>query len=110
MKILILGTDLTFDCVPRLYPLAENDLRLYLRDELKNIVLEPSITFIVSERLSITLESEPIEFKAQAKYEIELKIADVIIYRGKMIILESGTNIQNYTNGSQSTNRFKYNE
>jgi hypothetical protein len=58
--------------------------------------------------LNIKILSQPSDFESQNKYEIELKNGLNVIYRGKLLILEQGTNIQNYEYGSQTKTRFDY--
>ncbi len=109
MKILFLGEPLIFKCVPRIYPIAQDDLKLFLRNENTNEILEPEITFIVAQKLSIQLTQQPDEFAERSKYEITLKVEDEILYKGKLMVLKAGTDIQNYAYSSQTTtDRFDY--
>jgi hypothetical protein len=135
MKVLFLQTPLMFSLIPRQYPKETDVLTLVLRNEYTNEFLIPKITFSVDEKLTIelidlsqstidlaniTIDSLlilgdpinnlefPADFKTQNKYEITLLNANEIIYKGKMIVLEAGTDIQNYDYGSQTTSRFQY--
>jgi hypothetical protein len=135
MKVLFLQTPLMFSLIPRHYPKETDVLTLVLRNEYTNEFLIPKITFSVDEKLTIelidlsqstidlaniTIDSLlvlgdpinnlefPADFKTQNKYEITLLNANEIIYKGKLIVLESGTDIQNYDYGSQTTSRFQY--
>ncbi len=110
MKVLILGAPLKFTCVPRKYPIVSDALALVLRHENTETILTPTITFTTAEMLTVTITDTIPQFKAQTKFEIELKIEEETIYKGKLIVLEEGTDIQNYQYDSQSTGRFQFNE
>lgn len=109
MKVLLLSEVLTFYCIPRIYPKIGDVLSLSLRDEMTSEIINPVVTFLVdSDKLAVTITNQPSEFSAQKKYEISLSNNGNVIYLGKMIILESGTDIQNYEYSTQSTARFTY--
>ena len=135
MKVLFLQTPLTFKLIPRQYPKSTDVLTLILRNEYTNLFLVPKIRFTVDDKVSIeiidlsqttidlaliTIDSNlvlgdpinnlefPADFKTQNKYEVTLLNDNKIIYKGKMIVLEAGTDIQNYNYGSQTTSRFQY--
>jgi len=106
MKVLFLNEELIFKVVPRKYPSVNDEFILTFRNE--NTGVTPSYTFEITDKLEITLPTQPTDFAIQNKYDIEIVNNDEIIYLGKLIVLESGTNIQNYEYGSQSTSRFKF--
>ena len=109
MKVLFLQTPLIFSLIPRKYPDISDILSLELRNESTNTVLNPAISFSIDERkLYVELTTQPADFKTQNKYEITLLNGVEIIYKGKLIVLEAGTDIQNYDYGSQTTSRFQY--
>jgi hypothetical protein len=109
MKVLFLNTPLIFSLIPRKYPDISDILSLQLRNESTNITINNAVYFSTDERkLYIELTTQPAEFKTQNKYEITLLNGLEIIYKGKLIVLESGTDIQNYDYGSQTTSRFQY--
>jgi hypothetical protein len=108
MKVLFLETALEFSLIPRKYPFISDNLTLSLRNETTGIVINPAITFIVSDKLNITLTAQPLDFKTQNKYEVTLLNDAEIIYKGKLIVLESGTDVQNYNYGSQTTSRYSF--
>lgn len=108
MKVLFLNTELKFSLIPRTFPLLIDNLVLNLRNEITNVELNPSITFTITDKLNIIIASQPSDFKSQNKYEIELKNGTDVIYLGKLLILEQGTNVQNYEYGSQTKTRFDY--
>lgn len=66
------------------------------------------MSFTIDDKLNIEVTAQPTEFKTQNKYEITLLNGLEIIYKGKLIVLEAGTDIQNYDYGSQTTSRFQY--
>lgn len=108
MKVLFLTETLTFFIIPQIYPLNNDTLTLSLRNEQTDVTITPAITFTVTDKVNITLTAQPADFKTQNKYKIEVKNDGDSIYLGKMIILESGTDVQNYENSTQPNERFKY--
>jgi len=108
MKVLFLNEELIFKVVPRKYPSVNDEFILTFRNENTGVTFSPSYTFEITDKLEITLPTQPTDFAIQNKYDIEIVNNDEIIYLGKLIVLESGTNIQNYEYGSQSTSRFKF--
>ena len=108
MKVLFLDEELIFKVVPRKYPNVNDEFVLTFRNENTGVTFSPSYTFEITDKLEITLPTQPTDFAIQNKYDIEIVNNDEIIYLGKAIVLESGTNIQNYEYGSQSTSRFKF--
>ena len=110
MKVLFLGEPLIIDFIPRIYPETADVLTLSMRNESSNVELTPTITHTTTTRTEITLTSQPTDFKTRSKYEIEVKNGSKTIYRGKVLILESGTDIQNYEYQSQSDAKFGYKE
>lgn len=112
MKVLFLDEELIFKVVPRKYPSLIDEFILTFRNESTNVTFTPSYTFEITPKkeLEITLPTQPTDFALQNKYDIEIKLDNEIIYLGKAIVLQSGTNIQNYNYGSQSNSRFKFKE
>lgn len=110
MKVLFLTEVLTFSLIPRAYPLLTDNLVLSLRNEQTNVSIVPAFTFTVTDKLNITITAQPADFKTQNKYEINLQNGGELIYLGTAIVLESGTNIQNYEYGTQTSKRFDYKE
>ena len=110
MKVLFLDEELIFKVVPRKYPSVNDEFLLTFRNENTGVTFTPSYTFDITpdKKLEITLPTQPTDFAIQNKYDIEIQLDNEIIYLGKAIVLESGTNIQNYEYGSQSTSRFKF--
>lgn len=108
MKVLFLDDELIFKVVPRKYPNVNDEFILTFRNENTGVTFSPSYTFEITDKLEITLPTQPTDFAIQNKYDIEIQLDNEIIYLGKAIVLESGTNIQNYEYGSQSTSRFKF--
>lgn len=117
MKVLFLGETLTIDFISRIDLLNTDDLTMSMRLESSinnGVVINPSITQSPTNTSTktyvITLDSQPTEFKIRQKYEIEIKKGSETAYRGKVLILESGTNVQNYKYQSQSNARFEVKE
>ena len=108
MKVLFLDEELVLKLVPRVFPSLNDEFVLTFRNENTGVVINPSYTFEITDKLEITLPTQPTDFAIQNKYDIEIQLDNEIIYLGKAIVLESGTNIQNYEYGSQSTSRFKF--
>jgi hypothetical protein len=108
MKVLFLTEDLVFSMVPRVYPEVGDDVTLSLRNEMTDTVIGPGITFTVTDKLNITLTAQPDDFKSQNKYEVTVKNGGDLIYLGKLIVLDTGTDVQNYENSTQANERFGY--
>ena len=108
MKVLFLETALEFSLIPRKYPIISDTLTLDLRNENTGEVITPAITFTVTDKLNITLTTQPTDFKTQNKYEVTISNGSEIIYKGKLIVLESGTDVQNYNYGSQTTSKYSF--
>ncbi len=108
MKVLFIDAPLIFYLIPRVYPLITDTLTLNLRNESSNATITPAVTFVINEKLEITITVQPTDFKTQNKYEIELKNGTDVIYRGKIIILAQGTDVQNYEYSSQPNAKFGY--
>lgn len=110
MKVLFLGEELILKVIPRIFPSLADEFLLILRNENTGELIYPDYNFEITDKLEITLTTQPEDFKAKNKYDIEIQLDGSIIYLGKLIILENGTNVQNYEYGSQNTSRFKFKE
>jgi len=109
MKVLFLTEDLTFYMIPRVYPEPADTLTLSLRNEFTDETITPLVSFEkVSGQLAVKILQQPNVFTTQNKYEVTLKNGSMIIYLGKLLILESGTDVQNYEYNTQSNARFDY--
>ena len=108
MKVLFLTETLEFSAIPRKYPYIYDSLSLVFRNENTGEVITPAITFTVTDKLNITITTQPADFKTQNKYEVSVWNEGEIIYKGKLIVLESGTDIQNYNYGSQTTSKYSF--
>lgn len=106
MKIIINGQPASFDCIPRIYPKETDSISLVLTNENNKTIVEPSFSFIVAQKLSISLDSADIVINQ--KYIIEMRLNNDIIYIGKLMILKEGTDIQNYKNENQSATKTKF--
>jgi len=107
MKVLFLDNPLKISLIPRKYPLPNDVLTLTLRKEMDDTILTPAFTFIVGQKLEITITTQPVQFKVLDKFDFELKNGNEVIYLGKIQILKNGTNTQNFEYGSQNQ-RFQY--
>lgn len=109
MKVLFLTEDLTFYIIPRVYPELADTLTLSLRNEFTDEIITPLVSFqTLSGQLAVKITQQPADFKTQNKYEVILKNGSNVIYLGKILILESGTDVQNYEYNTQSNARFDY--
>jgi hypothetical protein len=115
MKVLFLGETLTINFISRIDLLVTDNLTLEMRLEMSTgdgVVINPLITQsptnISNKTYVITLDSQPTEFESRQKYEIEIKKGAETVFRGNVLILESGTSIQNYEYNSQSNVKFDY--
>ena len=108
MKVLFLTEPLIFHLIPRIYPVNGDTLALSLRNEQTDLVISPDITFTVDGRLNITITEQPEDFISRNKYEVTVKNSGDLIYLGKIIILDSGTDVQNYEYASQTNGKFRY--
>lgn len=108
MKVLFLGSQLVFSLIPSQFPANGDILLLSLRNEMTDFVINPDFTFSITDKLDITITTQPNDFKSQNKYEVELKNDSETIYLGKIIVLDINTDVQNYEYGSQTNSRFEY--
>lgn len=106
MKVLFLNNPLIFSVIPRNYPSETDNISLTLRNEMTDEVLTPNITFEVGQKLEITITEQPDNFAENQKYEVSILNDETIIYLGKLIILKSGTDIQNYEYRQQTNPRY----
>jgi uncharacterized membrane protein len=108
MKVILLDSQYSFSCVPRITPLLSDTIVLTLRNELTDEIITPEINFTVGQKLNVNILDNFEFFKEKNKYEISIKLGSVILYKGKLIALDQNTNIQDYEYGSQTTKRFDY--
>lgn len=108
MKILFLNTPFTFSLVPRILPTS--NVTVILRNEMTGILITETLPFtFLKGKIYITLSSNS-DFTTQNKYEVEVKELDKTIYRGKLMILEENTDVQNYTQETQTNKMYAYTE
>lgn len=109
MKVLFLDTPLVFYLIPREDPLETDTLTLAMRNEITGKIITPVVNFeLINKDIKITIPDQPEDFSISNKYEIELINNSIVIYRGKLIILAEGTDIQNYNYSSQPNAKFDY--
>jgi len=106
MKVLFLNESLIFSVIPRNYPLENDNISLTLRNEFTDEIITPEITFEVGQKLEITIVEQPEKFAENQKYQVTILNDEKIIYLGKLIILKSGTDIQNYEYKQQTNSRY----
>lgn len=88
--------------VPLLYPNISDDLVL----EFENGFIIP-FTWSIDNNLLILTITDTSKFKQRENYSFTLLNDGEIIYKGKMIFLKNGTDVQNYTNQSQDNKRWQ---
>jgi len=90
------------ELVPRFYPEITDDLIFTLDDG----AMIPITWEIVKNTMVVTIE-ETTGFIQGTTYSFTLTRNSEIVYKGKMIFVANDTDIQNYTNQSQNTKRWK---
>jgi len=108
MKILF-ENELILSFVPREIPI-ESEINVILRNEMTNVLIDEKYTYsLVKGKVFLTINPNS-DFTAKNKYEVEVKELDKTIYRGKVIYLEEGTDIQNYNQRTQTNKIYAYTE
>ncbi len=108
MKILF-ENKLILSFVPREIPI-ESEINVILRNEMTNVLIDEKYTYsLVRGKVFLTINPNS-DFTAKNKYEVEVKELDKTIYRGKVIYLEEGTDIQNYNQRTQTNKIYAYTE
>lgn len=90
------------DLVPRFYPSLLDELTLTF----ENGFIIPFTWVINGNLLTLTI-TDTTQFKQRDNYSFTLLRGNEIVYKGKMIFLKNGTDIQNYTNNSQDNKRWQ---
>lgn len=88
--------------IPRFYPLLTDDLIFTIDDGL----MIP-ITWETVKNVMIVTIGETTGFVQGTTYSFTLTRNSEIVYKGKLIFVANDTDIQNYTNQSQNTKRWK---
>lgn len=97
----------SFYFAPRLYPASTDTLSISFTNEYTREAISPDFIFLVSGNL-VHLELLDISgFALYENYEFEVKRADEIIYKGKVITLDNDTDLQNYQPDNQSKSRWE---
>jgi len=108
MKILF-ENKLILSFVPREIP-TESEIDVILRNEMTNVLIDEKYTYsLVKGKVFLTINPNS-DFTAKNKYEVEVKELGKTIYRGKVIYLEEGTDIQNYNQRTQTNKIYAYTE
>jgi hypothetical protein len=92
----------SFSVAPRVYPQPADTLILAFENGF-------TTTFtwsIIGQLLSVTLDSTE-GITQGTTYSFTITNNGTTIYKGKIIFLKDGTDVQNYTNQSQDTKRWK---
>lgn len=106
MKVITENTP-SFYFAPRIYPELTDTLTVFFTNEYTKEVISPSFTFTIESNL-VNLELSNISgFSLYENYEFEIKLDDLIIYKGKIITLDNDTDIQNYQPDNQSKSRWE---
>lgn len=108
MKIFFLDCEPFFYCVPRKYPKVTDSIKLVLRDEQNSDEYLLDTEFIAAEKLRIKAIDVPDTFKAQQTFDLTLLISDEVIYKGRLIILDKDTDVQNFTYGTQNNAKYDF--
>jgi hypothetical protein len=107
MKVLFLNTPFTFPFIARQTPIS-NTIDVVLRNEVSQVVISQSVTWeLIKGKVYVTLTSDA-DFVTKNKYELEIQDNEITIYRGKLMILEENTDLQNYDNETQSDKEYNY--
>lgn len=88
--------------VPRLYPNPTDELVLEL--ETGQTI---DINWVKNNNLLEITLNNLIQFEQRGNYSFTISNSDVVIYKGKIIFLKNGTDVQNYTNQSQDNKRWQ---
>lgn len=88
--------------VPRFYPLLTDTLDLVFESGL----IIPFTWIIDKNKIVITL-LDTSELIQRDNYSFTLKRGQEIVYKGLMMFLKDGTDVQNYTNQSQDNKRWE---
>jgi hypothetical protein len=88
--------------VPRYYPSVNDELIL----DFENGIIVP-FTWILNKNLIVITITDTSFLKQRENYSFTLYNSNEIIYKGKIIFLKNGTDIQNYTNNSQDNKRWQ---
>ena len=110
MIVLELNTPFNVSVVPRIAPTLLDVINLVTINENTKFTFSYELDWtMVKGRLSFTLPDTNTDYKAGRKYEVTIlnDTTSQILYRGKLIVVKEGTNIQNYTPSTQTTQRFK---
>jgi len=109
-----LSSNQSFSFMPREVPSGMDMLQLTIRNEAKGDVFTTGLAFIVNEFTTNNLVTcTPVDLIPSIsplnKYELFITNLNnnYVIYRGKLLITASGSDIQNYSPSTQKTPRFK---
>lgn len=100
MKILYLDNPFTFKFIPRIEILENDILIVDLKNEYTKVSTENvDNTFILNGNyIIITLNSLPLGAKHRDKFELSIIKDNEVVYLGKILVVNEGTDIENYKN------------
>jgi hypothetical protein len=100
MKILFLDTNYTFKFIPRIEILQNDALIVDLKNEYTKVITDNiENSFILNGNyVKITLNLLPLGAKHRDKFELSITKNNEVVYLGKILVLNEGTDIQNYKN------------
>lgn len=110
MKVIKLNTPFEISVVPRTMLTQSDDTLVFTAiNEFSQVTFSNDIPWLNQNGRIVFEVPDNSNYKAGNKYEIYIKrLSDeMILYRGKMIVVKEDTDIQNYTPSKQTTQRFK---
>lgn len=88
--------------VPRLYPTLGDNLIIEFENGMTN-----DFIWTVNKNVLVITFSNTSLFKQRENYSFTIFNGEEIIYKGKIIFLKNGTDVQNYSNNSQDNKRWQ---
>lgn len=101
MKVITAALPL-FRLVPRFYPDIEDELLLVFENE-----MEIDFEWSIDKNMLAVILLDTSLMQQRENYSFTLLLGNEILYKGKLIFLKNGTDVQNYTNQSQDNKRWK---
>ena len=108
MKILFLDSHFNIDFIPRNNTYTSEILIYKLKNEITNLEIEQRVPYYKNKGIFCFKILPNIDFETLNTYELTVLIGLEVVFLGKITFLEKNTDLQNYTNGSQTTKRFGF--
>lgn len=114
MKVIEINTltgtsQVNLTLVPRIFPNEGDTLEVNLRNELNDISKVPTNSFsYINNYFTLSIDNSDSYFKIQNKYELTIKRSETIIYQGKILCVEIGTDIQDYKHAIITNNKIQF--